>query len=143
MLFLLSLVVAFQLYGYNRMLYISFNKTVARIHGVKVAAYQYIYAGLLSLVIIFSIWAVGILLVTAMLIVPAAAARNFARTAGGIIWWAVLVSICASIIGLIISAQDWARTATGATIILVAFCCFLLSLCVDYTRSGSRAQCHQ
>jgi hypothetical protein len=44
------------------------------------------YAGLLSFVVILSVRAVGVLLVTAMLIVPAGAARNFARTAGGMVW---------------------------------------------------------
>jgi len=131
----LSLVlIAFQAYGYNRMLYIGLNSTLAEAHRVRVAVYQYVYAGLLSLVVIFSVWAVGVLLVTAMLIVPAATARNFARSAGGMIWWALLVSATSAIAGLLISAQDWARTATGATIILVAFGWFLLSAGVAYLR---------
>jgi len=128
MIALLAVLTIFQVYGYNRMLYIGLNPVMARVHGVRLAAYQYIYAGLLSLVVIFSVWAVGVLLVTAMLILPAAAARNFARTAGGMMWWALLVSITSAIIGLLISAQDWARTATGATVILVAFCWFLASV---------------
>jgi zinc transport system permease protein len=127
MTLLLVALTIFQIYGYNRMLYIGLNPVVAKVHRVRVAPYQYIYAGLLSLVVIFSVWALGVLLVTAMLIVPAAAARNFARSAGGMVWWALLVSITSSIIGLLISAQDWAHTATGATVILVAFCWFLLS----------------
>ena len=134
---LLVVLLIFQFFGYNSMLYIGFHKTVARIHGVRVAAYQYIYAGLLSIVIIFSIWAVGVLLVTAMLVVPAAAARNFSKTAGGIVWWSLLVSMSSAIAGLIISAQDWARTATGATVILVAFGWFILSLAVERIRGES------
>lgn len=58
---------------------------------MRVAFYQYVFAGLLSLVVIFSVCAVGVLLVTAMLIVPAAAARNFARSAGSMFWWALAV----------------------------------------------------
>jgi len=138
MIALLAVLVSFQTYGYNRMLYIGLNPVVARVHRVRVAAYQYIYAGLLSLVVIFSVWAVGVLLVTAMLIVPAAAARNFARSAGGMVWWALLVSVTSAIAGLLISAQDWARTATGATVILVAFGWFLISSGVDLIR-GERS----
>ncbi|MEE4241406.1 MAG: metal ABC transporter permease [Desulfopila sp.] len=67
----------------------------------------------------------GLLLVTAVLIVPSAAARNFAGTAGGMVRWALLVSITSAVTGLLISAQDWARTATGATVILVSFLWFL------------------
>ncbi|WP_054030460.1 metal ABC transporter permease [Desulfatitalea tepidiphila] len=134
MIVLLAVLIFFQIYGYNRMLYIGLNTVVAKVHGVRVAAYQYVYAGLLSFVVIFSVWAVGVLLVTAMLIVPAAAARNLARTAGGMVWWALLVSTTSAVIGLLISAQEWARTATGATVILVAFVWFLVSSGVDLIR---------
>jgi len=130
MIVLVTVLILFQAYGYNRLLYIGFNTVVAKAHGVRVAAYQYAYAGLLSFVVIFSVWAVGVLLVTAMLIVPAAAARNFARTAGGMVWWALLVSTSSTVTGLLISAQYWARTATGATVILVAFGWFIISLIV-------------
>lgn len=138
MIALLAVLVFFQTYGYNRMLYIGLNPVVAKVHRVRVAAYQYIYAGLLSFVVIFSVWAVGVLLVTAMLIVPAAAARNFARTAGGMVWWALLVSVTSAVVGLLLSAQDWARTATGATVILAAFGWFLISSGVDLIR-GERS----
>jgi len=139
MIALFVVLMLFQAYGYNRMLYIGLNPVLAKAHRVRVAAYQYVYAGLLSLVVIFSVWAVGVLLVTAMLIVPAAAARNFARSAGGMVWWALLVSVTSAVAGLLISAQDWARTATGATIILVAFGWFLLSAGVALAR-GDRVR---
>lgn len=134
MIALLVVLVLFQFYGFNRMLYLGLNPVVAKVHGVRVAVYQYIYAAFLSMVVIFSVWAVGVLLVTAMLIVPAAAARNFARSAGSMVWWALLVSITSAIIGLLVSAQDWARTATGATIILVAFLWFVLSWVISQMR---------
>ncbi len=132
MLILLVVLLAFQTYGYNRMLYIGLSPLMAKVHDIRVANYQYIYAALLAFVVIFSVWAVGVLLVTAMLIVPAATARNFARTAGSMVWWALLVSISSAFTGLIISAQDWAGTATGATIILVAFGWFLASLLFQF-----------
>ena len=139
MIILFILLISFQAYGYNRMLYIGINPVLAKVHRVRVAAYQYIYAALLSLVVIFSVWAMGVLLVTAMLIVPAAAARNFARSAGSMVWWALLVSVSSVTVGLLISAQDWARTATGATVILVAFVWFVLSSVIAFLR-GERIQ---
>lgn len=137
MIVLLAVLSFFQAYGYNRMLYIGLNPVLAKVHRVRVAAYQYIYAGILSLVVIFSVWAVGVLLVTAMLIVPAATARTFARTAGSMVWWALLVSVTSAVIGLLISAQQWARTATGATVILVAFGWFLISCGLSFLRGES------
>lgn len=139
MIFLLLILTAFQVFGYNRMLYIGLNPTLAQVHQVKVAFYQYVYAALLSLVVIFSVRAVGVLLVTAMLIIPAATARNFARSAGSMVWWALLVSISSAVSGLILSAQPWAGTATGATIILLAFIWFIISYAVAFLR-GDRAR---
>lgn len=65
---------AFQIWGYNRLLYIGLNPVVAKAHRIKVFFWQYLFAGLLALVVMFSVWAVGVLLVTALLIVPAATA---------------------------------------------------------------------
>ena len=132
-------VMAFEVFGYNRMLYIGLSPTLAAAHQVRVRPYQYAFAGLLSLVVIFAVWAVGVLLVTALLIVPAAAARNLARSAGGMFWWALLVSLTSAAVGLVISAQDWARTATGATVVLVACVWFALSAAVAAVRGlGAR-----
>lgn len=136
---LFLILTAFQVLGYNRMLYIGLSPVLAQAHRVRVSVYQYAYAGLLSLVVIFAVWAVGVLLVTAMLIVPAAAARNFARSAGGMFWWALVVGLTSSVAGLLVSAQDWARTATGATIVLIAFVWFLVSAGVSLLR-GERAR---
>ncbi|MDP2104515.1 MAG: metal ABC transporter permease, partial [Desulfobulbaceae bacterium] len=132
---LFIIIMLFQAWGYNHMLYIGFNPLLAQVHKVRVAIYQYCFAALLSLVVIFAVWAVGVLLVTALLVVPAATARNLARSAGSMFWWSLIVSLSSAITGLIISAQDWANTATGATIILVASGWFTVSLLVTRRRS--------
>lgn len=127
----------FQAVGYNRLLAIALNPVMARVHGIRVALWQYLFAGLLALVVMFSVWAVGVLLVTAMLIVPAATARNLARTAGGMFWWALLAGISSGFAGLTLSAQDWLATSSGATIILVS-CCWFAASCVWAARRGHR-----
>ncbi len=129
-------VMTFQAWGYNRLLYVGMNPAVAQAHGVHVAGYQFAFAGLVALVVMLSIWAVGVLLVTALLIVPAAAARILARSAGAMFWWAILVSATSAVAGLLISAQDWARTATGPTVVLCGFVWFLVSQAVAMTRRG-------
>lgn len=121
--------------SYNRLLYIGLNPCLAAAHNISVRVYQFIFAALLSLVVIFSVWAVGVLLVTAMLIVPAAAARNLARSARGMFWWALLISWTCAVAGLIISAQPWAHTATGATVVLCACVWFAASLAAPGVRN--------
>ena len=127
----------FQAVGYNRLLAIALNPVMARVHGIRVALWQYLFAGLLALVVMFSVWAVGVLLVTAMLFVPAATARNLARTAGGMFWWALLAGISSGFAGLTLSAQDWLATSSGATIILVS-CCWFAASCVWAALRGHR-----
>ncbi|MCK5801993.1 MAG: metal ABC transporter permease [Lentisphaeria bacterium] len=131
---LFVLLTAFQAWGYNRLLYTGLDPALAETHRVRVAFYQYSYAALLSLVVIFSVWWVGVLLVTGLLIVPAAAARNFARSAGSMFWWALIISFTSAVAGFLISAQEWARTATGATIVLIAFVWFAASLAAGAIR---------
>ena len=135
LLFLLTLI--FQAVGYNRLLSIALNPVMARVHGVRVALWQYLFAILLALVVMFSVWAVGVLLVTAMLIVPAATARNLARTAGGMFWWALLAGVSSGFAGLALSAQDWLATASGATVIRVS-CCWFAASCVWTALRGRR-----
>ena len=127
LLALLVVFLIFQAFACNRLLYIGLHPVVARAHGVPVARCQYLFAALLALVVMFSVWGVGVLLVTALLIVPAAAARNFASTAGGMYWWALAISLSSSVAGLMLSAQPWMGTATGATIILAACVWFAAS----------------
>ena len=86
----------------------------------------------------FSVWGVGVLLVTALLIVPAACARNLAQTAGGMFWWAIAVSLSSAVAGLALSVQPWMGTATGATIILVSCAWFLVSVIVAAARNERR-----
>ncbi len=131
---LFVVLMVFQVVAYNRLLYVGLNPALAAAHRVPARLYQYVFAALLSLVVIFSVWAVGVLLVTAMLIVPAATARNLARSAGGMFWWALVVAETSAVAGLLISAQPWARTATGATVVLVSAVWFLVSALVGGLR---------
>lgn len=121
-------VALFQTIGNNRLLAMAVHPVMARAHGIRVAVWQYLFAGLLALTVSFAVWTMGMLLVTALLIVPAAAARNLARTAGGMFRWAVAIAVTSAVGGLLLSAQPWAATATGATVILCAGAWFVLSL---------------
>ena len=131
---LVVLVLVFQAFGYNRLMYVAVHPTLAKVHRIRVSLLQYIFAGLLSLIVMFAVRAVGVLLVTALLIVPAATARNLAHTAGGMFWWAIFTAATSAIAGLVLSAQDWMGTATGATIILASCLWFTVSIFVAARR---------
>lgn len=110
----------FEFLGWNRLLALALSPTLARVQGISTGFWQYLFAALLALVVMFSVRAVGVLLVTAMLVVPAACGRKLAWNMRGLFWWSIIVSVSSSVLGLVLSAQEWMGTASGATIILVA-----------------------
>ncbi len=127
LLVLFLILILFQFLSYNKLLYIGLNSVLAKSHRVRVAFFQYAYALFLVLVIVLSVWWVGVLLVTGLLIIPAATARNFSKSAGAMFWYAVSIGFISAVVGLVLSAQPWARTATGATIVLVSLLFFIFS----------------
>ncbi|MGN1039045.1 MAG: metal ABC transporter permease [Mailhella sp.] len=135
LLILFTVFILFQLFAFNRLLYAGTSGIIARAHRVPVALFEYMFAAILALVVMFSVWSVGVLLVTAMLIVPAASARNFASSAGGMFWWAIAVSLTSSVLGLSLSVQPWMGTATGATIILISCVWFAASVVFSSVRN--------
>lgn len=128
MVLLLIVFLLFQAFSFNKLICIGLNLQLTKAHRIRTAFYQYLFAALLSLVVILSVKAVGVLLVTAMLITPAAAARNLASSYGKMVWIAILISLFSAIAGLLLSAQEWMRTAAGATIVLCSCVFFCLSL---------------
>ncbi|HEX7523451.1 MAG TPA: metal ABC transporter permease, partial [Candidatus Deferrimicrobium sp.] len=85
-----------------------------------------------ALVVTAAIHAVGILLVTALLVIPAAAARNLARGAAAALWVSVGVSALSGFAGIV--ASWYLDTATGATVVLAAATCFAVTALYRVTR---------
>ena len=63
------------------------------------------YAVMLALIVNLSLQAVGILLINAMLIVPAATAANISRNLRQMFWWSIALGLFAGVLGL------WASNA--------------------------------
>jgi zinc transport system permease protein len=125
-LLLALVVITFMVFGYNRLLLIGLNEDLARTRGVRARLYDYVFAALVVLLVTASIRITGLLLVTAMLVVPAAAARNLARSAGQMFWLASAIGLAAGAGGLI--ASYYLDTAAGATVILAGTLLFAGSL---------------
>jgi zinc transport system permease protein len=87
------------------------------------------------MVVVMNLSWVGLLIINSLLIVPAAGARNIANNARQYVLYAVAIALFSGTAGLIISY--YANTATGASIVLVAIVCFLLSLGVKAARGMS------
>ena len=128
-LFILSLAFyIFQLFAFNKLMIIGLDEKLAKAHRIKGALYEYIYVGLLALIVITAVKAAGVLLVTALLIVPSAAARNLASSAGMMFFLALATGLFSGITGLLLSAQESINASSGAMIVLVASAVFLVTL---------------
>lgn len=124
---LAAVVMGFMFFCFNRLTFIGLNDELAHSRGVHVRLHDYLFSLLLALVVTVSIRTVGILLVTALLVIPAATARNVAGSVGGMFRWALLTGLVASIAGTIISFSYFANVGTGAVIILASAFLFALS----------------
>lgn len=122
----LSLIAAAYLwFAFNPLIFSSISPEMASTRGFPLRMYEYGFAVLLSLIVALSIRVVGMLLITAMLVVPAAAARNIAYNARAHFWLSAVLALAGGIAGLI--GSYYLNTATGASIILVSCILFFLT----------------
>lgn len=106
------------------LLSISVHVDLARTDGVPVSRTRFIFMLLLALVIAVAINVVGILLITALLIIPAASARLFSRTPLQMLLLAVMFAILSVVAGLGSSLQ-W-DAPTGPSIVVAAAVLFFI-----------------
>ncbi|MBI2441521.1 MAG: metal ABC transporter permease [Lentisphaerae bacterium] len=123
---LLALVAGVWLVFFNQLFFTGLNRSLARARGFPVWRLETFFAVLVAMVVTITIPWVGLLVINALLIVPAAAARNLARSMSAYVLLAIIISALSGILGLI-SSFYWS-TATGATIVLWAIGFFILSL---------------
>ncbi|MBK8908870.1 MAG: metal ABC transporter permease [Rhodospirillales bacterium] len=102
------------------------HQDLAQAEGVPVGRVQVIFMVLIALIIAMAMKLVGIILVTALLIIPAAAARPFAATPERMAVLAALIGAAAAVLGLY--ASLYLDTPSGPSIVLVAAVLFGLSL---------------
>ena len=104
---------------------ISVNEELARVDGVAVEKIRFIFMILLAMVIAVALKVVGILLITALLIIPAATARLFSKSPRQMIFVSVLLAVFAVLLGLY-SSLSWDLPA-GPAIVIAASTLFFIS----------------
>lgn len=108
------------------LLAITIHEDLARVEGIPVDRINWLFLGLIALIVAVMMKVVGMLLVTALLIIPAATARRFA---GNPEIMAVLASTfgCLAVCAGLYGSFQW-DTPTGPTIVVAACLIFILSL---------------
>ena len=102
------------------------NYDLSAAEGMKPEVSNFIFTLLLAGVIALSIKMIGALLITGLLLIPAATARNISNTPNQMVFLATLVGIISVIAGLFTSLE--LNTSSGPTIIVVALILFIISL---------------
>ena len=117
---------------YKELIFTSYDSTMAEVSGVPVRLVQYLIPLLIGVTTVVALKTVGIVLVLALLITPAATARLLVRRLPLMMATSVLVALAATVAGLYLSFH--LDLASGPTIVLVATGIFALALVVSPSR---------
>jgi len=113
---------------YNALLLDSLGRPLASASGVNTALCEYLFVVLLTLAIVVSLKVIGALLVEALVVVPAAAARNLARSTRGYLAGSVLSALLTGAAGIFLSTRF--RVPTGGAVVLALAACFFVTLAI-------------
>jgi manganese/iron transport system permease protein len=111
---------------WKELLYATFDPLGAAASGIPVDRLELLFLALVAVTIVVSLQAVGIILVVAMLVTPAATAQLLTVRFTRLMLTAAAVGVASAIIGLYLSY--WLDVASGATIVLVQTGLFALAL---------------
>jgi len=111
---------------WKELLFATFDPLGAAASGIRVGMLEYLFLALVAVTIVVSLQAVGIILVVAMLVTPAATAQMLTVRFTTLMGAAAAIGVLSAILGLYLSY--WLDVASGATIVLVQTSLFGLAL---------------
>jgi ABC-type Mn2+/Zn2+ transport system permease subunit len=117
------LVLGFTIFSYKELLYYSFDPHMAWAGGLRTGFLHYALLTMLALTIVAAVKIVGVILVSAFLVIPGATARLLTRSFAAMMVVSLLVGLTAAVLGLYLSHR-W-NVPTGATIVCTQFVAFL------------------
>ena len=129
-----AVILAFFAVFYKEMLSLTFDEESARLTGVPVRALSVAFDLLVAFTIVLSIKVVGIVLVSALVVLPGLSAFQFRLSFRGTMVAAMALAVVSVVVGILLSALY--PVATGGLIILVATA--FLGVCAAWVRLGDR-----
>jgi zinc transport system permease protein len=128
---LLAIVILVITLGLAPQLYaVSTDEEFARTQGLRVRLYHIVVVTLAAVTVALAMRTVGLLLVSALMVVPVAAARNLVRGFTAALVCAVAIGVATAVGGA--AASFYVNAAPGAFIVLLAIAVFILSWPVSY-----------
>lgn len=117
--------VIFWILCFNKLHAISLNVTLAKSKDINVNLIDNLFVVIIALIVILSIKWVGILIINALLILPAASSRNISINIRQYHFYSIIFSMFSGVMGLIISYFN--NIATGPTIVIIATIIFFIT----------------
>lgn len=121
---------------YKELLFVAFDPEMAEVTGVPAGRLYFLLITLMALTVAVSIKVVGIVLVSALLVIPAAAAFQLTERFRTMMCLAVIFGVGSTILGLFISY--WMQIASGAAIVLLATLVFFICAAFSPKRRAGR-----
>lgn len=125
---------AIVLFAYRAFLFATFDPQVATVSGERVAAIEVMLMVMLSVTILVTMRVIGTLLISALLVIPAATARMVTNSFSRMLMLSPMIGAACCLVGMNLSYH--LDTSAGATIILVAAAVFTAT----YLLAGRRAR---
>ena len=118
---------------FKELLFVSFDPVMAEAEGLPVGLLQYLLLGLVGLTVMAAVKALGIVLVVAMLVTPAATATMLTNSFPRVVLIGAALAALASVLGLYLSF--YLNVASGASTVLVSTAIFVLVLLAPARRA--------
>lgn len=122
----LLITITFWVFCFNQLQAISVNESLAKSKKIRIQLIEDLFSIIIAMIVMSSVKWVGILIINALLILPAAASRNISSNQREYHLFSVLISLFSGILGLIISY--YIGTATGPTVVIIAAIIFFITL---------------
>ncbi|MFM7258546.1 MAG: metal ABC transporter permease [Acidimicrobiaceae bacterium] len=131
---LLGLVVV--VLGYRKLLFSTFDRDVAQVSNVRVSLVEAVLLAMISLTILVTMRVIGTLLISALLVIPAASARMTTNSFSRLLWVSPIIGAATCFIGMNLSYH--LDTSASATIILLDAIVFIVVYAIAGTRNRAK-----
>ncbi len=109
---------------YKRLVFTTFDPEVAGVHGVRTELIELLFSLITAAVVVASVRVLGVLLIAAAVVIPAAIARLVTRSFGATLWLATGIGTVSSIVGLY--GSFYVDVPSGPTIVLTGAALFVV-----------------
>ena len=116
---------------YNELLAITFNEELARVSGIRTNTINAVLVLLTALSVVLAMKLVGIMLISSLLILPAAAALQLARSFKACVFLAAILGCCSVVAGIFVSFVT--NLPASATVVMLNLTFFGLAFLLRRT----------